>query len=671
MIITWKVQIGLVTTVLSGPLDNPVSQPTYDSLTDVSSRVMGFSADQQLTFSRLSSHSASLTLDNSDGAFTPSDAGGTGTYASNASGWYGSLIRITASIGEAEGVVFVGLVDDVRFVDDGLLSVVEVQAVDTLAPIGRSLPPDDRLSTFQTTITQEMTSELKEAGPLVLPDLGQSSIIVEPTVMATGGPALQPPSTFGDSTVADAFGTNIMPAGISLLWSGTVDGNAGVTVFRPNIVGPDLQRNAITYSEFESSFSDVAALPLDGDLTNNGDTGSISISSGTPAFTAMPLPSFPDADGCNAGWLTSNSTLDGWGGYPLSWCHALLVPSGLSTSTRYALWKNGGATNGQGMYLQAQADGTIRVSVVSVVSSTVADYAQHDLPGPGTYQVGARITNNDISLYVDGVRVARTFPISTTPVDGSDDPGFSPGLRSVETDTSDLTIIDGSGIVVSHFLHRESLTATDVAEHYRLLFMPETSPHTFEFTDGTITGAQLRYRELDVGWNTDDRINTASITSVRTADATPPQTAVATNSTSLSDYGASAYRASECYHRFVSEIAGTAEQWVNVFGDVSWTPRSLSTSVATMDPSPASSAEQEEITLLLDMTGGLWNRVDITHTLTGGTSQTSQCMIVGRRINATPDDTSLTLSLVPAADFQTFVLGDADFGVLDQNRLGI
>jgi hypothetical protein len=53
-----------------------------------------------------------------------------------------------------------------------------------------------------------------------------------------------------------------------------------------------------------------------------------------------------------------------------------------------------------------------------------------------------------------------------------------------------------------------------------------------------------------------------------------------------------------------------------------------------------------------------------------GTTTTTQCVIEGIRYLGTPDQTQFTLYLSPDTLYADFILDDANFGVLNQNRLG-
>lgn len=65
-----------------------------------------------------------------------------------------------------------------------------------------------------------------------------------------------------------------------------------------------------------------------------------------------------------------------------------------------------------------------------------------------------------------------------------------------------------------------------------------------------------------------------------------------------------------------------------------------------------------------------WNLARVEYTPTGGNQQTEDVLIVGRRFDATPNDCAVTLTLRPADRYLSFILDDATYGVLDQNRLG-
>lgn len=83
------------------------------------------------------------------------------------------------------------------------------------------------------------------------------------------------------------------------------------------------------------------------------------------------------------------------------------------------------------------------------------------------------------------------------------------------------------------------------------------------------------------------------------------------------------------------------------------------------------STNEQAWAYLLDIRYGQWSPVTTIYTPTGaGTPNTDVGVIAGRRIQGTPSDVVLTLELLPAQDYQSFVLNSSTLGVLDTNRLG-
>lgn len=660
------------------------------ALVDHTSACRGFAIDQRLEFFRLSSQSLTVAFTNHDGAYTPAAAGGTGAYAST--DWFGQAVRISASTNNGDdAVLFVGILDQFDLSDTGIESIVTMQAVDwlSIAARGPFTFPGVLGSEHIGEAIEDVLGSLVDYTPNLLPLLGESDAIVDARILTdlSTGVRVFPLGAFnnqGDSNVADVLGSKLMPGCISLSWGGRVDATLGKTAYRPLIVGSTLRRNPQTYSEFEQAGAkpDVspktfpAALPLDGDLTNNGTAGTITLTTGIPAvsYASMALPAAPSADGASTGWTTDNATLDALGGAGC-WAHAIYIPSGLSTSTRYALWKNGGSVNGQGMYLQ-RVSGTdqIRVTLVSVVSSAVADSVSYVLPSHGYYTVGAEIPNTTLAfmrLFVNGVVVAEKAFLSATPTDGTGDPGFYPAVLSVETGTADLTVIDGSGILVSHLVYGgyEAMTVEDQRAHYRLLFEPETFEHQFVLSDVLpVASGVLPFRELDVGYNSDNRINFARLESNLDQPFGGTATVEAVVTSSVQTYGVQTFSTTETEHETATDVTNGAWQIANRFSEVRWTPKRVSMTLGQFRH--LADATGVQVAKLLDHTSGLWNEVELTSTLTNASSTTSSSMIVGRSIRATPEDTTITLQLMPSVDLQPFELNDSLTGVLNQNRIG-
>ena len=83
----------------------------------------------------------------------------------------------------------------------------------------------------------------------------------------------------------------------------------------------------------------------------------------------------------------------------------------------------------------------------------------------------------------------------------------------------------------------------------------------------------------------------------------------------------------------------------------------------------AANAAEPFYNKLLNISTAMWQPAEITYTPTGCPEQTILALIKGRQISATPAQAVITLDLVPAAQYQSFILNDQYLGVLDQNRV--
>lgn len=120
----WKFGTPKVTTPLS-----------FDK--DFSSRILGFSYDLQLAFSKYSPMNARVTLDNRDGALTP---GGGGTFSSF--DWFSNpLVMFPVIDGTmSSDPLFAGMTTDFKLDDDGINSSVTLTLGDLFLVISESTP---------------------------------------------------------------------------------------------------------------------------------------------------------------------------------------------------------------------------------------------------------------------------------------------------------------------------------------------------------------------------------------------------------------------------------------------------------------------------------------------------------------------------------------------------
>lgn len=108
------------------------------AIVDFTSRLMSYSTDLDVDWGRCAPATATVTLKNFDGALTP---GAGGTYASL--DWFKQALWIycKSDNGSAnlEVVAFAGLINDIRFDDDGKHSTVTITAVDAISKVGQGV----------------------------------------------------------------------------------------------------------------------------------------------------------------------------------------------------------------------------------------------------------------------------------------------------------------------------------------------------------------------------------------------------------------------------------------------------------------------------------------------------------------------------------------------------
>jgi len=185
------------------------------------------------------------------------------------------------------------------------------------------------------------------------------------------------------------------------------------------------------------------------------------------------------------------------------------------------------------------------------------------------------------------------------------------------------------------------------------------------------TGTTLAFAELDPGFNFEEITSTATVASGITGISSQNSTNTGTGNS----YGTRARFYNNTGNNTETDngnYAGAleaAEFWTKRQGNARYIPRRLTTSIELIDDRNGTAAATTLINLMAAV-DGLFQPCDVTYTPTGGTQVTANCVISGRTINAVPGRTTITLDLLPAQDYQSFVLDSSTLGVLDTNRLG-
>ena len=187
---------------------------------------------------------------------------------------------------------------------------------------------------------------------------------------------------------------------------------------------------------------------------------------------------------------------------------------------------------------------------------------------------------------------------------------------------------------------------------------------TFVFDPpSAISGTDLPITALRQGWNTDQTINTATQTSLDQPFGAIPITA--TDTTATGKYGSRAvtFNQTACPAGTVTSVV---TELVNRFKTPTFGPIEVTLTASSVKAYCANAADQA-LADLLDFNYGFLDKAIITWTGAGAASQTANCVILGKRIRATPSDTEIVLSLGKWADFHSFIL---DTDKLDTDRLG-
>jgi len=185
-----------------------------------------------------------------------------------------------------------------------------------------------------------------------------------------------------------------------------------------------------------------------------------------------------------------------------------------------------------------------------------------------------------------------------------------------------------------------------------------------EFTESASTAGQIGFKFLDIGFNNDQIVNEV----VQKTSATG-NTSTASDSTSVGKYGNRAYTTSSAINKTDAAAQDAANNFLNRQLSSRYVPFRLTTNTSLLNAAHADT--DYAVRSLLDIRSALWNFGTVTYTPTGSAStETEGVVVTGRSMTATPSDTTIVLELLPAVDYQSFVLDSDVLGVLDQNRLG-
>jgi len=191
---------------------------------------------------------------------------------------------------------------------------------------------------------------------------------------------------------------------------------------------------------------------------------------------------------------------------------------------------------------------------------------------------------------------------------------------------------------------------------------------TFLFKDKTVSGTQLPIGDLVTGYDEDQLTNYVTTTNVSNSN-----TITSFNSASTTKYGQRFRSYTQAGFPYILSPSTASQQttndsWINRFGEITFAPEELRLN-SKMVQSAAADAAAPFWNKILDIESVMWQPVQITYTPTGCAEQTKMSVIASRRISATPSDCQVTLGLLPAYQYQSFILNDTYLGILDSSRV--
>lgn len=215
-----------------------------------------------------------------------------------------------------------------------------------------------------------------------------------------------------------------------------------------------------------------------------------------------------------------------------------------------------------------------------------------------------------------------------------------------------------------------TITATGTIANYNIISLGyETTRSVANRVDfvfdpaNALSGFDLPFDDdgFQQAFNNDTLINQAQIKGVSTGFTT--QTSTNTTNTS---YGNRTVQYLTTLAVTDTAAADQATILTNRYSTPRFVPFTLRTTSSLVKARAADAAEPYWRSLL-GIATGIWQRTKITWQGSGAASQTTYCVIMGRQINVTPQETVVTLMLGNWADNHAFIL---DTDQLDVDRLG-
>ena len=204
--------------------------------------------------------------------------------------------------------------------------------------------------------------------------------------------------------------------------------------------------------------------------------------------------------------------------------------------------------------------------------------------------------------------------------------------------------------IFNYFLIDSTLNKTSFAGNVQFSETPSAA---------TPATTVLPITALTVDFTTDNLTSSTEVTSGISGLTTQTNT----NTDAAEKYGSRtrAYRSTANVSN--ADVADVASFWTNRQSTVRYTPSRISTTISAIEQACGDNAYLA-LSYLFSLAEIPFSTATITYTPTGGTVVDSHTVIQKRTVRATPSDTTITLDLLPAQDYQSFVLNSKTLGVL-------
>lgn len=250
-----------------------------DGFTTITSDVLSFTTDLQIEIGQFNTSTATFTIKNNDGKYTPN---GTGTYSDI--DWFSQIIEVKASLAGYTDTVFYGVIQEFEVVQENKFqSTVTITAVDPITIAGRSTAtqPLSGYLFYTADALSQIINGYVYGGNTVFEEVsfptfasnvdekaGISSSLISPPL-----PSEQTSQVFTDlitdGTVSDKINNTILPSGPTTAWADLIyQSTQPQMIFSVVAVDYPLSRadsnawNFMFNKNFNQSSYDIYQLPL-------------------------------------------------------------------------------------------------------------------------------------------------------------------------------------------------------------------------------------------------------------------------------------------------------------------------------------------------------------------------------------------------------------------------